>query len=84
VVVPVIDTGAAFFAVLHGFEHIFFTKNTVLFSKLFKVLIIQKVNVANARVEELSHQEGDQQSKHHEKVDCSESDGFFGCVLRFV
>ena len=79
-----VDTGAAFFAVLHVFEYIFFTKNTVLFSKLFKVLIIQKVNIANARVEELSHQEGNQESKQHEKVDCSESEGLVGRVLRFV
>ncbi len=42
------------------------------------------MNVANARVEELSHQDGNQESKQHEKVDCSESDGFVGCVLRFV
>jgi hypothetical protein len=42
------------------------------------------VNVLNARVKELSHQEGSQESKKHEKVDCSESDGFFGRVLRFV
>ena len=74
----------AFFAVLHGFEHIFFAKKTLLFSKFSKFLISQKMNIPDSGVEKLRHQKANQEANEHKSVNRRKSECLFGRVFRLM
>lgn len=60
---PFMNAYTTLFAVLHGFEYIFFAKKTVLFSKFSKFFISQKMNISDSGVDKLGYQKAYQKAK---------------------